>query len=57
MDGVTKLAVAIEVKTCSIEKCTDVVLKKFVNHSYKDGLIIRDVAGIVTSGKLLQNIF
>ena len=51
MEGATKLAVVIDVKTCSVEKCTNVLLKKFINPKYKDGIIVRDVAGIVTSGK------
>ena len=49
-DQLTKLAVTLEVKTCSIEKCSSVLLKKFINSKYKDGIIVRDVAGIVTSG-------
>ena len=50
-DGVHNLTVTIEVKTCSIEKCSDNLLKKFINLKYKDGIIVRDVAGVVIQGK------
>lgn len=51
MDTIKELAVSINIKTCSIEKCSNPLLKRFMHPDYKDGIVIRDIAGIVTNGK------
>ena len=50
MDEFVEICVTIEVKTCSVEKCHHPLLKKFINPKFKDGILVRDVAGSVTHG-------
>ena len=52
MDIIKGITVTIEVKTCSIEKCNHPLLKKFIHSKYKDGIVIRDIAGTVIDGKI-----
>ncbi|XP_076810326.1 quinone oxidoreductase-like protein 1 [Clavelina lepadiformis] len=49
MDQSTDLiTVTVAVKTCSIEKLYASLLKKFISPKYTDGIVVRDVAGVVT---------